>query len=302
MFNLSKNYNNLKSYLRVYIQLTRMDKPIGTLLLLWPTLTALWIASEGVLSWGVLIVFILGVFLTRGAGCAINDYFDVDIDRHVARTKNRVLVSAKLAHKSALILALALLAVAFILAVLFLHVATVLLAILAGLLVVTYPLMKRFFALPQAYLGVAFSFGILMAFMEVQDFLNLISFMLFFANLFWVFGYDTIYAMVDLDDDLKLGIHTSAITFRGRVTQFVAFFYAMYVILLLSVGIVLHFSIIYYFGLLLAMLLLCYQVYVLYTRNKTKYFKMFLINNWVGFIIFVAIVFNYVYLQMATFS
>ncbi len=209
--------------IRDYLQLIRFDKPIGTLLLLWPTLWALFFATNGVPPFKYLLVFTLGVFLTRASGCAFNDIADSDFDKYVARTQNRPLARGVISKTKAFIFAIILSLVAFILAICFLSFHTILLCIPALIIYITYPLFKRFFAIPQAYLGVAFSFGILMAFMQIQNNLNYIAWLTFMANLFWVIGYDTIYALVDIKDDLKIGIKTSAITFGkfiGNATSF----------------------------------------------------------------------------------
>ena len=269
-----------------YLRLVRLDKPIGTLLLLWPTLMALVIASHGFPKVYTIIVFTLGVFLTRSAGCAINDIADQEFDKNVARTKNRPLAKGSISKFGAILFAIILILCAFILSYKFLHRITLFLSIPALLLFVSYPYLKRFFPLPQVYLGIAFSFGILMAFVEVTGRVNSIAFMLFFANLFWVVGYDTIYALVDIEDDLKIGIKTSAITFGKFVIPVIAFCYVMFFLLLFWMGAFIHLNVFYYIGLSLSGGMLIYQIILLLLQDKEKYLQLFLLNNWVGFVLF----------------
>lgn len=276
-----------------YLCLMRMNKPIGTLLLLWPTLWALLVASNGFPPAKIVIVFSLGVLLTRSAGCIINDLFDVKFDKHVQRTKRRPLVTGAVNRKQALCLFIIICLLAFFMAITFLKSATVKMVIPAVLLMISYPLMKRFFALPQAYLGFAYSFGILMVFVELTGSLNLNAAILFLANVFWVFGYDTIYALVDMDDDLKIGIKTSAVTFKKYVGLWLAIFYTVFIVALLILGIKLNYGLVYWLCLFYAAILLCYQIFVVVKKKKERYFKMFLLNNWVGLIICVGMVFNY---------
>src|ERR1700761_2283837 len=200
--------------LPLYWRLVRMDKPIGSLLLLWPTLNALWIASGGHPSWQLLVIFIVGTVLMRSAGCAINDYADRDFDRYVKRTENRPITSGKIKAWEAIVLAVVLALLSFLL-ILPLNTLTKELSVAALFVAGSYPFTKRFFAIPQAYLGIAFGFGIPMAFAAVQDHVPMLAWLMLIANVFWSVAYDTEYAMVDRDDDLKIGIRTSAITF-GR--------------------------------------------------------------------------------------
>jgi len=198
----------------LYLRLIRMDKPIGSLLLLWPTLNALWIASGGHPAPSLIVIFALGTVLMRSAGCAINDYADRDFDRYVKRTENRPLTSGKIQAWEALAIAAVLSVVSFLL-ILPLNGLTKALSVVALFVAGSYPFMKRFFAIPQAYLGIAFGFGIPMAFAAIQDRVPMLAWIMLLANVFWAVAYDTEYAMVDRDDDLKIGIRTSAITF-GR--------------------------------------------------------------------------------------
>jgi len=275
-----------------YLRLIRFDKPIGTLLLLWPTLWALFIAGNGHPPVYAVVVFTLGVFLTRSAGCAINDYADAEFDKHVDRTKSRPLASGEISKKQALLVCLILSATAFILAYTTLKTSTLLLSIPALIIFVTYPFTKRFFALPQAYLGIAYSFGILMAFFEIQNHLPLIAWFVFAANFFWVVGYDTVYALVDIKDDLKIGIKTSAITFGKYVVPAICACYMIFAILLAYVAHSLHFGILFWILWLYAAYLLAYQVKLV--NKKAKLFSMFLLNNRVGYIIFAAILLGYI--------
>ena len=200
-----------KARLRDYYLLLRLDKPIGILLLMWPTLWGLWMAAEGVPPWHVLLIFVAGVVLMRSAGCAINDYADRDIDLHVERTRNRPLTSGRIGEKEALLLAAGL-AVLALLITLPLGWPVILMSIPAAFLAGSYPFTKRFFPMPQAYLGIAFGFSIPMAFVAVQGSVPLHAWLVFVANVFWTVAYDTEYALVDKPDDLKLNIKTAAIT------------------------------------------------------------------------------------------
>jgi len=276
--------------MRAYLQLIRFDKPIGTLLLLWPTLWALFIAAHGRPPIYVLLVFSCCVFLTRSAGCAINDYADVMIDAQVARTKNRPLVRGALSRQEALVACLILSAAAAVLAISFLKAATILLSIPAVLLLASYPWTKRFFQLPQAYLGVAFSFGIVMGFVEIQGRVNLDMLVLFVANIAWVFGYDTIYALVDQHDDVRAGIYTSAITLNNKVPLAVKFCYGLFILLMALIGVMAKLGVFYWLSLIIATTLLVMQLIIVTNKIERLYFKMFLLNNWVGCIVFVGIV------------
>lgn len=280
--------------LKKYLQLMRFDKPVGTLLLLWPTLWALFFASNGNPGIKYIIIFASGVFLTRSAGCAFNDIADSQFDKSVARTKNRPIASGAISRKQASIFAIMLSMIAFILAVVTLNLNTILLCIPAILIYITYPLFKRFFALPQAYLGIAFSFGILMSFMEIQGHINHLCILIFMANLLWVIGYDTIYALVDIEDDLKIGIKTSAITFGKYVKLIISICYIMFISIMAYIGIKLHLNISYFIGLCIATSILTYQIIILVKDLQSKYFRMWLLNNWVGFFIFFGILLTYI--------
>ena len=276
-----------------YFRLLRLDKPIGTLLLLWPTWWALWIAYAGIPNVGVLFAFSAGVFLTRSAGCAINDYADRNFDGLVARTAGRPLATGAITPKMALLITGVLSLSAFVIAWYWLKPLTLLWSIPALFIFVSYPFFKRFFPLPQLYLGVAFSFGILMAFIEHQGDLPLVAWLLFSANLLWVLAYDTIYALVDLPDDLKIGIKTSAITFGRYVIEIIMLCYFVFWLLLVLIGVVCGFSWVYFCGLVL-ILYLIYQVYQqIKTRERNLCFKAFLYNNRLGYWVFILIVLSY---------
>lgn len=276
-----------------YLRLIRFDKPIGTLLLLWPTLWALFIAGKGHPPLYAVIVFGLGVFLTRSAGCAINDYADAEFDKYVERTRERPLAKGDISKEQALFTCLFLSALAFILAFTTLKIATLLMSIPALIIFMTYPFMKRFFAIPQAYLGIAYSFGILMAFIEILGRLPVSAWVLFIANFFWVLGYDTIYALVDIEDDKKIGIKTSAITFGIYVVPIVCVSYILFAILLAYIAHLLHFGILFWILWAYAVYLLSYQVRLI--RVRSKLFNMFLLNNRVGYVILAAIIVSYLH-------
>jgi 4-hydroxybenzoate polyprenyltransferase len=278
----------VKSYLR----LMRLDKPIGTLLLLWPTLWAIIIASRAKISLITIIIFSLGVFLTRSAGCVINDIMDVDFDQYVKRTSNRALPQGEVSIKSAWVLFIILCLVAFLLAICFLKIKTILLSILALFVFMSYPYMKRIFILPQLYLGIAFSFGILMAFVEIQGGIPLNALLLFMANLCWVTGYDTFYALADKADDLKIGIKTSAIAMGEQVINFILVMFLGFIILLIVVGVNNDLKLPYWLCLSIASSLLIYQVIKGKSKDPHICFKMFLLNNWVGVIILIGIYFS----------
>jgi 4-hydroxybenzoate polyprenyltransferase len=276
-----------------YLRLIRFDKPIGTLLLLWPTLWALFIAGSAHPPLYAIIVFSLGVFLTRSAGCAINDYADREFDKHVERTQSRPLATGEISKKQALLAFVLLSILAFILAFTTLKNTTLFMSIPALVIFVTYPFTKRFFAIPQAYLGIAFSFGVLMAFIEIQGHLSVTAWLVFIANFFWVLGYDTIYALVDIEDDKKIGIKTSAITFGKYVVPIVCASYMIFAILLAYVAHLLHLNIFFWIFWLYAAYLLFSQIKLI--RLRSKLFSMFLLNNRVGYVILVAIILGYLH-------
>jgi 4-hydroxybenzoate polyprenyltransferase len=271
-----------------YERLIRLDKPIGTLLLLWPTLWALWIAADGRPSALLLWIFCLGTLLMRSAGCAINDYADRNFDVHVDRTAGRPLARHEISPWEALAVA-AVLALCALLLILPLNRLTILLAVPAVLIAASYPFSKRFFALPQAYLGIAFGFGIPMAFAATRDALSPEVWWLLLANVFWAIAYDTEYAMVDRDDDLKIGIKTSAITFGRFDVAAVIFCYAVFLGMLAQDGLSRHAGWAYYAGLVAAAALAAYHYTLIRRRDRAQCFKAFRHNNWIGLAIFAGI-------------
>lgn len=279
--------------INAYLRLIRFDKPIGTLLLLWPTLWALWIAYAAIPPFGVLVAFVGGVFLTRAAGCAINDYADSDFDGKVERTANRPLATGVISKKSALLITAVLSLVAFLLAWIFLKKITLLWSIPALFIFVSYPFFKRFFPIPQLYLGIAFSFGILMAFIEAVNQIQMIAIALFMANLFWVLAYDTIYALVDLTDDLKIGIKTSAITFGRHVITIVMSCYVAFALLIAYVGYLANLNWFYWLSVLIIMCFIIYIYFKIRSKDRDSCFKVFLFNNNIGIVLFVGIVLSY---------
>ena len=278
--------------LDAYERLVRLDKPIGTLLLLWPTLWAVWLASNGRPTPQILIVFLLGTLLMRSAGCAINDFADRNFDPHVERTRNRPLAAREIAPAEALAVGAVLALFAFGL-VLFLNRFAILLSFLGVAVAASYPFTKRFFALPQAYLGIAFGFGIPMAYAAVQNRLPAECWLLLAANVFWAVAYDTEYAMVDRDDDAKIGIRTAALTLgRYDVAALMACYAAM-LALLLGVGSARHFGWPYYAGLAAAWAMMGYHYFLIRGRSRAGCFKAFRHNNWVGAAIFAGIAFSF---------
>ena len=280
---------SLKERLISYGYLIRLDKPIGTLLLLWPTLWALWLASSGVPDLSILLIFIVGTFLMRSAGCAINDYADRDFDRHVKRTQGRPVTSGKISGKEAVVVAGVLALFAFLL-IQPLNAFTKQLSVLALLVAFIYPFTKRFFAMPQAVLGIAFGFGIPMAYAAVLDFIPLEAWFLFIGNIFWAIAYDTAYAMVDRDDDLRLGLRTSAITFGQYDVVAIAISYGMLFLSQLWVAQLANLSNYFLVGWFAALACAIYHLQLVSTRNRENCFKAFRHNNWLGGFLFLGIV------------
>ena len=281
----------LRHRLWLYAQLVRLDKPIGSLLLLWPTLSALWLASGGVPDWQLLVIFSIGTVLMRSAGCAINDYADRDFDQYVQRTAQRPLTSGQIQSWEALVVA-ALLAVLSFLLIQPLNLLTKELSVAAIVVAASYPYFKRFFALPQAYLGIAFGFGIPMAYAAVQDSVPAVAWILLLANVFWALAYDTEYAMVDREDDLKIGIRTSAITFGRYDVLAVMLCYAFSLGLIAVVGFQLGLGPFFYAGLLVAAGIAAYHWTLIRGRERLACFKAFRHNNWLGAAVFAGIVFG----------
>jgi 4-hydroxybenzoate polyprenyltransferase len=280
--------------LSLYFRLVRLDKPIGILLLLWPTLIALWIASGGPPDWTILVIFTLGTVLMRSAGCAINDYADRDIDKHVKRTAERPLTSGLIQSWEALAVA-AVLAVAAFLLILPLNALTRQMSIAAVVIAGTYPYFKRFFAIPQAYLGIAFGFGIPMGFAAVQNQVPALAWWLLVANVFWAVAYDTEYAMVDRDDDLKIGIRTSAITFgRFDVAAIMLCYGAALAIILLcgwQAGLRWWFAA----GVAVAGAIALFHYTLIRERDRMRCFYAFRHNNWLGAALFAGVAVDYAF-------
>lgn len=283
---------SMKTRMLLYWQLVRMDKPIGILLLLWPTLCALWIAAEGKPPVSLVLVFTLGTVLMRSAGCAINDFADRDIDRYVKRTAMRPLTSGQIKPAEAIWVAVALSAVSFLL-VLSLNKLTIGLSFVALFVAATYPWFKRFFALPQAYLGIAFGFGIPMAFAAVQDAVPVTAWLLLLGNVFWSLAYDTEYAMVDRDDDLKIGICTSAITFGRFDVVAVMGCYAAMLSIQLYVGWRENLGGWFLAGWCCALCCVWHHYRLIRDREREGCFRAFLHNNWLGAFLFAGIVLDY---------
>lgn len=284
----------LQQRLGYYAELIRINRPIGIYLLLWPTLWALWIAAEGVPSLGILVVFVLGVALMRSAGCAINDYADRHLDKHVKRTQQRPLTAGHISAKEAIAVFITLALIAFLL-VLQLNIATILLSTGALLLAASYPFMKRYHALPQVHLGAAFAWAIPMAFTAINgEAPPLAAWLLFFATLLWTVAYDTYYAMVDRDDDIKVGIKSSAILFGDYDRTIILLCQGIMLVLLLGLGVLLQLGISFYFSLMLVTGLFAWQHHITKAYQREQCLQAFLNNNWVGLIIFVGIGLNYI--------
>jgi 4-hydroxybenzoate polyprenyltransferase len=275
--------------LDAYERLIRLDKPIGTLLLLWPTLWALWLASRGTPRLEYFLIFFVGTVLMRSAGCAINDYADRNFDPHVQRTRTRPLAAGEIEPREALAVAAVLALAAFGL-VLFLNRFAILLSFLGLAIAATYPYSKRYISLPQAYLGIAFGFGIPMAYAAIQDRLPLECWLLLAANVFYSFAYDTEYAMVDRDDDLRIGIKTSAITLGRFDVVAVMAFYAAFLAIWAAIGVALGFAWPYFFGLIVAAAIAAWHFTLIRTRTREGCFRAFRLNHWVGFAVFAGIV------------
>jgi 4-hydroxybenzoate polyprenyltransferase len=279
--------------LKHYIALTRLNKPIGILLLLWPTLWAIWIASEGRPDTTVLMVFVLGTILMRSAGCAINDYADRDFDAHVKRTAERPLAAKKISTKEALAVAGVLAFAAFLLVVFFLNRLTLYLSFAALFLAASYPFTKRFFAMPQAYLGIAFGFGIPMAFAAQTGAVPALAWWLLAANVFWTLAYDTEYAMVDRDDDVKIGIRTTALLFGKNDVAIVMACYMVMLAMMMVIGKVVGLGWPYFIGVGIACGIALFHYTLIRGREREQCFKAFLHNNWLGFTLWCGVMFDY---------
>lgn len=278
----------MRAKIKAYFQLMRFHKPVGILLLLWPTLWALWMAAHGFPSIKNLIIFTLGVILMRSAGCVINDFADRKLDLHVARTKDRPLTAGKISTREAIILFIILCTLAFIL-VLLTNALTILLAFFAVIIAIIYPFMKRYTHWPQFILGLAFSFSIPMAFAAETGHVSSTAGILMLANILWTMAYDTEYAMVDRTDDLKVGIKSTAILFGNYDRLMIGLFQFMVIFLLFFLGFSRQFSLFYFIAVSISLFLLIYQQSLIATRKPENYFRAFLNNQWVGLIIFVGV-------------
>lgn len=277
---------------RVYARLMRIDRPIGTFLLLWPALWALWIAAEGLPGSWILVVFVTGVFLMRSAGCVINDYADRRIDLHVERTRNRPFARGEVTSREALLLFAGLCAVAFLL-VLTLNTLTILLSLVAVVLAASYPFMKRYTYLPQVHLGMAFAWSVPMAFAAQTGTVPQVAWLIYIATVLWTTAYDTMYAMVDRDDDIRIGVKSTAILFGEFDRPIIGIIQLLMFIVLLVAAAQLDLGIAFYLGLTVAAALALYQQYLIWRRQPQQCFRAFLNNNWVGAAIFCGIVIDH---------
>lgn len=278
----------LRRRLHEYVLLTRFNRPIGTLLLLWPVLWALWLAADGFPAWRLLVIFCLGTLLTRSAGCIINDFTDREIDPHVERTRERPLAARRISPHEALALFGCLMLLAFIV-VLQLDTRTVLMSLLAAVLLATYPFFKRFFPAPQLYLGIAFGWGVPMAFMASRGYVGVLGWLVFAATVIWACIYDTFYAMVDRDDDRRIGIRSTALLFGRHDLLMISLLQLVMVGVLAAIGVIAGLGPIYFFVLAVVAALFTRQTYSARNRQRAACFRAFLDNNYVGLALFVGI-------------
>ncbi len=291
---MTVNSSLIKDRLQQYWLLARFDKPIGILILLWPALWALWVASNGEPDLFVLFIICSGVVLMRAAGCVINDYADRDFDPHVERTKQRPIAAGKVSPKEALILFVVLCLTAFVL-VLQLNLMTIMLSFVAAFLAASYPFMKRYTQLPQAYLGIAFGFAVPMSFSAQINEIPLVAWIMYLAVMLWALVYDTMYAMVDKDDDLKIGVKSTAILFGDRDREIMAVLQLIIIALLVWIGQMQQLGGFYYAGVAVALILSVYQQKLIFNRDKVLCFKAFLNSNYFGLAVFVGLVFDYLF-------
>ena len=278
-----------RSRFSLYLDLIRWNRPAGWLVLIWPTLSALWVAAGGFPGWHLLAVFALGTIMMRSAGCCINDVADRDFDRHVKRTAQRPITSGQVSVKEALALG-AVLALVSLGLVLTTNWAAVAWSVPALLVTILYPFTKRFFAMPQAVLGIAFNFGIVIAFAAVRGEVPAMAWLLWLGNLFWVLAYDTEYAMVDRDDDLKIGMKTSAITLGRFDVAAIVVFYLLFLGFWVLALIPLALGAIFYIAIALALAQVGWHWWLIRTRTREGCFRAFRMNHWVGFTLFAGIV------------
>ncbi|MDX1552027.1 MAG: 4-hydroxybenzoate octaprenyltransferase [Marinobacter sp.] len=277
---------HIQARLADYARLLRLDRPIGSLLLLWPTYWALWLAADGFPGIGNFIVFTLGVFLMRAAGCAINDFADRKVDRHVKRTKDRPLTSGRIEAWEAVALFAGICLIAFLMVVLFTNTLTLYLSFGGVILAFIYPFMKRYTHLPQLFLGAAFSWAIPMAWAAEAGEITRMAWLLFTANVLWTVAYDTLYAMVDRDDDIKIGIKSTAILFGEADRAVIAILQGLVLLILILVGQQAELGAFYYLGLVAMACLFVFQQHLARDRERDGCFKAFLNNNWAGFAVF----------------
>ncbi len=267
----------------------RLNRPVGILLLLWPTLWGLWLASDGSPDVSIVLIFISGVILMRSAGCVINDYADRNIDKYVKRTKNRPITSGKVSNRSALILFFILITISFTL-VLFLNKLTIILSVFAAVFASTYPFMKRYTNFPQAYLGISFAWSIPMAFASHKNSLPVELLWIVLSVIIWVIIYDTIYAMVDRDDDLKIGVKSTAIFFGKMDTFAIGILHILLILVLYKCGLEFDLGKFFHLSLICASLLVIYHQWLIRDRNRDRCLKAFLNNHWLGAFIFLGII------------
>lgn len=278
--------------LQNYARLMRLDKPVGIFLLLWPTLWALWLAGKGKPADKLLLIFVLGVVLMRSAGCVINDFIDRHLDCHVTRTKARPLAAGNVLPLEALLLVFLLLSCAFVL-VLFCNTLTIRLAFIGAGLAFIYPMLKRITHLPQLGLGVAFTWGVPMAFAAQTGNLSFQVFVLFLTGLVWPIIYDTMYAMADREDDVKIGIKSTAILFNSMDKMIIGLLQCLFLVMLVVVGLMFKLHAVYYASLLVVAVLFVFQQWLIRTNDRTRCLYAFMNNNWVGLVIFAGIFLSY---------
>lgn len=288
------NHSLVVDRLQQYWLLARFDKPIGILILLWPALWALWVASDGKPDLFVLFIICSGVVLMRAAGCVINDYADRDFDPHVERTRQRPIAAGKVSPKEALIVFVVLCLTAFVL-VLQLNFMTIMLSFIAAFLAASYPFMKRYTQLPQAYLGIAFGFAVPMSFSAQINEIPTVAWIMYLTVMLWALVYDTMYAMVDKEDDLKIGVKSTAILFGDKDREIMAILQLIIIALLVVIGQMQQLGAFYYAGVVVAFLLSVYQQKLIFNRDKNLCFKAFLNSNYFGLAIFVGLVLDYLF-------
>jgi 4-hydroxybenzoate polyprenyltransferase len=286
------NWPYLRERTQQYYLLTRMDRPIGIFLLLWPTLWALWVAAEGLPNWHVLLVFVSGVFLMRSAGCVINDYADREFDPLVSRTRERPIAAGRVKPNEALLLFAVLCLLAFAL-VLTMNALTIKLSFVGAALAAIYPFMKRYTHLPQVVLGMAFGWAIPMAFAAQIGSVPKVAWLMYVINVVWSVVYDTMYAMADREDDIKAGVKSTAILFGDADRVIIAILQGMVLLGLLLLGQQLGLGMAYYLGLAVAVALGIYQQFLIRERQPAQCFKAFLNNNWLGAAVFAGLVLSY---------